>query len=43
MDDEVNRNLEQAFARGRQRALQRLGDDTDRFLGSLDFVNFLGE
>ncbi len=42
LDDEVNRSLEQAFSRGRQRAVQRLGEDTDRFLGSLDFGMFLG-
>ena len=42
-DDETNRNLEQAFARGRDRALRRLRDDTDRFLGALDFGAFIND
>ena len=40
-DDETNRSLEQAFARGRDRALRRLRDDADRFLAALDFGAFL--
>jgi hypothetical protein len=40
-DDETNRSLDQAFARGRNRAMKRLRDDTDRFLASLDFDAFI--
>ena len=40
-DDETNRNLDQAFARGRARAMKRLREDTDKFLASLDFGAFI--
>jgi hypothetical protein len=40
-DDEANRSLDQAFARGRERAMKRLRDDTDRLLASLDFGAFI--
>ena len=40
-DDETNRSLDQAFARGRERAMKRLRDDTDLFLASLDFHAFI--
>ena len=39
--DDATRNLERAFARGRERALQRLRQDTEQFLASLDFSAFL--
>jgi hypothetical protein len=35
--------MERAFARGRQRALDGLRRDADRFLASLDFRAFLNE
>jgi len=42
-DDAVNRNLERAFSRGRQRTVIRLRTDADSFLGSLDFREFLND
>ena len=40
-DEEVNRNLEKAFARGHERTVTKLRTDADGFLGSLDFREFL--
>jgi len=40
-DDAANRGLDKAFARGRERAVKKLADDTDEFLGSIDFNGFL--
>ena len=40
-DDEANRNLDQAFARGRDRAMKLLQEDADRFMYSLDFEPFI--
>ncbi len=42
-DDDVNRNLEKAFARGRERTVTKLRTEADSFLGSLDFREFLNE
>ena len=42
-DDTVNRNLDQAFARGRERTVTKLRTEADSFLGSLDFREFLND
>ena len=42
-DDMANRNLDQAFARGRDRAMKLLQEDADRFLASLDFGAFIND
>ena len=39
--DESDRQVDVAFARGRERAMSRLRDDADRLLASLDFGAFL--
>ncbi len=42
-DDGANRNLDKAFARGRQRAMDKIRDDADRLLADLDFRAFLSD
>ncbi len=41
--DEADRQVDVAFARGRERAMSRLRDDADRLLASLDFGAFLSD
>ncbi len=43
IDDDANRSLEAAFARGRERAIKQLADDTDEFLSTIDFHGFLND
>jgi hypothetical protein len=40
-DDEADRGMERPFARGRERTLKKLREDTRRFLSTLDFEAFL--
>ena len=40
-DDNANRSLDRAFARGRDRAMKLLHEDADRFLSSLDYETFI--
>ena len=42
-EDDANRSLDMAFARGRERAVKKLGEDADLFLESLDFGAFLND
>ncbi len=42
-EDDSNRNLEQAFARGRDRAVKQLRDDAEQFMTSLEFGAFLND
>lgn len=42
-DEGGNRDVDRAFARGRERALSALRKDADRFLASLDFEPFLND
>ncbi len=42
-DDGANRNLDKAFARGRERAMEKIRGDTDKFLADLDFRTFLSD
>ena len=41
--DEMSQDLEQAFVRGRNRAIRRLSQDAEEFLASLDFWAFLND
>lgn len=42
-DDLADRHVDKAFARGRERAMNALRKDCDRFLASLDFGAFLND
>ena len=43
VEDDSARNLEQAFSRGRDRAVKHLRDDAEQFMTSLDFWAFLND
>ena len=42
-DDQYARNINKAFARGRNRANKKLAEDADVFMSSLDFWAFLND